>query len=180
MKIAISQREIVHNNITYDCLEQGWYSVFNHHELVPIPNTSNIETDFDMLVLSGGDATPNRTHTETVYYNIALLKGVPILGVCHGAFFINKLHGGTNKPIKGHKNTAHKIEIDGNIIYANSFHTNSLALLGRDLMPAAACLHDGTIESFKHSHLPIWGIVWHPERAEGIFPSDLYEILFNG
>jgi putative glutamine amidotransferase len=177
MKIAISQREIVHNNITYDCLEQGWHSLLNRHQLVPIPNTSNIETDFDMLILSGGNATPSRTHTETIYYNIALLKGVPILGVCHGAFFINEQHGGINKPIEGHKNTAHEIEIDGVIEYTNSFHTNSIALLGRDLMPWATCTHDATVEAFKHSQLPIWGTVWHPERAEGFLPLELSEML---
>jgi putative glutamine amidotransferase len=177
MKIAISQREIVHNNITYDCLEQGWHGLLNRHQLVPIPNVSNIETDFDMLILSGGDATPNRIHTETIYYNIALLKGVPILGVCHGAFFINEIHGGMNKAIEGHKNTAHEIEIDGAIDYVNSFHTNSIGLLGRDLVPIAYCRADDTVEAFKHSQLPIWGTVWHPERAEGFMPQGLSEIL---
>jgi len=166
MKIAISQREIVHNNITYDCLEQGWYSLLNHCEIEVIPNVSNVATNFDMLILSGGDSTPNRIHTETVYYNIALLKGVPILGVCHGAFFINEFHGGTNKPI------------DGIIEYTNSFHTNSIAMLGRDLLPIATCPHDNSVEAFKHSHLPIWGLVWHPERAQGVLPTCLAEVLF--
>ena len=177
MKIAITQREIVHNNITYDCLEQGWHGLLNHHILVPMPNISNTAIDFDMLILSGGDTTPNRTHIETIYYNIALLKGIPILGVCHGAFFINEFHGGINKPIKGHKNTAHEIEINGGIDYVNSFHTNSIALLGRDLMPTATCPHDNTVEAFKHCHLPIWGTVWHPERAEGFIPPELCELL---
>lgn len=177
MKIAITQREIVHNNITYDCLEQGWHGLFNSHQLVPIANVSNTETDFDMLILSGGNATPNRTHTETVYYNIALLKGVPILGVCHGAFFINELHGGINKAIEGHQNTAHRVEFDGMTDYVNSFHTNSIAALGRDLMPWATCSHDGTVEAFKHSQLPIWGVVWHPERAEGFIPYELGDLL---
>ena len=177
MKIAISQREIVHNNITYDCLEQGWHTLLSRHTLVPIPNVSNIETDFDMLILSGGDTTPNRTHTETMYYNIALLKGVPILGVCHGAFFINEFHSGTNKPIEGHKNTAHQIEMENTTEFVNSFHTNSIALLGKDLLPIAYCRADDTVEAFKHSKLPIWGLVWHPERTEGLLPTDLYEIL---
>lgn len=177
MKIAISQREIVHNNITYDCLEQGWHGLLNHHTLVPMSNVSNIATDFDMLILSGGDSTPNRTHTETIYYKIALLKGVPILGVCHGAFFINEQHGGINKAIEGHQNTAHKIDIEGTTEFVNSFHTNSISLLGRDLMPIATCPHDNTVEAFKHSQLPIWGLVWHPERAEGIMPTTLWEML---
>jgi putative glutamine amidotransferase len=179
MKIAISQREIVHNNITYDCLEHGWYGLLNHCDIEPIPNVSNIPLDFDMLILSGGDATPNRTHTETMYYNIALLKGIPILGVCHGAFFINEFHSGINLPIDGHDNTAHEIELDGNINYVNSHHTNSIGKLGIDLMPVATCPHDGTIEAFKHSHLPIWGLVWHPERTEGILLDDLAKVLYG-
>lgn len=179
MKIAISQREIVHNNITYDCLEQGWYGSLSQHEIQPIPNVSNIALDFDMLILSGGSTTPNRTTTETMYYNIALLKGVPILGVCHGAFFINELHGGVNQLIEGHQNTAHKVSLDGFEEYVNSFHTNSIATLGRDLISIAVCSHDNTIEAFKHASLPIWGTVWHPERTEGFMPEDLFRIL-NG
>ena len=179
MKIAISQREIVYNNVTYDCLEQGWYSLLNHCDLEVIPNVSNIATNFDMLILSGGDSTPNRIHTETMYYNIALLKGIPILGVCHGAFFINEFHGGTNKPIDGHKNTAHEIEIDGIVEYTNSFHTNSIDTLGKSLIPLATCPHDNSVEAFKHSHLPIWGLLWHPERAQGVLPTCLAEVLFG-
>jgi gamma-glutamyl-gamma-aminobutyrate hydrolase PuuD len=132
-----------------------------------------------MLILSGGDSTPNRTHTESIYYNIALLKGVPILGVCHGAFFINELHGGINQPIEGHKNTAHEIEIDGIIEYTNSFHTNSIAMLGRDLMPLATCPHDNSVEAFKHSHLPIWGLLYHPERGQAELACFLAEVLFG-
>jgi len=50
-------------------------------------------------------------------------------------------------------------------------------LLGRDLMPIATCPHDGTVEAFKHNHLPIWGTIWHPERAEGFLPSELSDLL---
>ena len=179
MKIAITQREIVHNNITYDCFEQGWYSLLSHAEIDCIPNVSNTETDFDVLILSGGDDTPNRRNTELMYYNIALLKGVPILGVCHGAFFINEFHGGINKPIEGHKNTAHEVEIEGGLYYVNSFHTNSIAMLGKDLMPIATCRHDASVEAFKHKDLPIWGLVWHPERSSGLLPTDLAEVLYG-
>ena len=179
MKIAISQREIVHNNITYDALEQGWYSLLNHCEIETIPNVSNIETDFDMLILSGGNDSPNRRTTETVYYNIALLKGVPILGVCHGAFFINEFHGGTNEPIEDHHNTVHMVSLEGTVEYVNSYHSNSIATLGKDLESIAVCTHDNTVEAFKHKDLPIWGLVWHPERTEGIIPTGLAEALFG-
>jgi putative glutamine amidotransferase len=179
MKIAVSQREIVHNNITYDCLEQGWHSLLNRHTIVPIPNTSNIELDFDMLILSGGNDSPNRRATETIYYNIALLKGIPILGVCHGAFVINESHGGTNQPIEGHHNTAHQVLLEGTIEFVNSYHFNSIATLGKDLESIAVCTHDNTVEAFKHKELPIWGLVWHPERTEGIIPTGLAEVLFG-
>lgn len=179
MKIAITQREIVHNNITYDCFEQNWYSLLSHCDIDPIPNASNTETDFDMLILSGGDTTPNRTQTELMYYNIALLKGVPILGVCHGAFFINEFHGGVNEPIEGHHNTAHQVLIEDTVEFVNSYHTNSIATLGTDLKSIAVCTHDNTVEAFKHKDLPIWGLVWHPERTQGLIPSDLAEVLYG-
>ena len=73
MKIAISQRQVEINGFVYDCLEQGWYHLFVNHEIIPLPNLSNISIDVDMLVLSGGETTEDRLFT---------LESVACLGCC--------------------------------------------------------------------------------------------------
>ena len=86
MKIGITQRQISINDIPYDCLEQGWFRLLQQHEIIIIPNLINLDLDLDMLVFSGGDTTEDRHLTELHCYHYALETGIPVLGVCHGAF----------------------------------------------------------------------------------------------
>jgi N5-(cytidine 5'-diphosphoramidyl)-L-glutamine hydrolase len=178
MKIAITQRQTVINGITYDCLEQGWYRLFRKHELIIVPNLIHLDLDIDMLVLSGGDTTEARFQTELMCYNHADDHNIPVLGVCHGAFLINYLHGGLNKEINGHRNVMHSIEMEGQSQMINSYHNIGIYSLGDDLESIAT--HEDGIEGFKHATKPIWGLVWHPERMDDpVLPSDLKELL-NG
>ena len=185
MKIAITQRETLINDIAHDALDSRWYTLLEKHELIPIPNTgAMIPLDFDMLIISGGEITTHRTETELLYFQLALLKGIPILGVCHGAFFINEQFGGTNSTTDGHRNTEHWILLLGNgSVKVNSFHNLVIDELSTDFLidartPAILPDIDASIEAFKHEKLPIWGVVWHPERMiTPILPPDLRELL---
>ena len=167
------------------------------HELIPIPNTGAIiPLDFDMLIISGGEITTQRTETELLYFQMALLKGIPILGVCHGAFFINEQFGGTNSTTDGHRNTEHWILLLGSCravnravkVKVNSFHNLVIDELSTDFLidarTAATRFHSSnrqphaSIEAFKHKKLPIWGVVWHPERMiTPILPPELQKLL---
>ena len=101
----------------------------------------------------------------------------PIIGVCHGAFFINQLEEGTNVECEGHHNTEHDIIMYDKTYKVNSFHTNKITKVGKDFDVIATTV-DGDVEAFKHKTKPIWGIVWHPERMqEAILPNDLERLL---
>ena len=179
MKIAITQRQVEINGIIYDCLEQGWYNLFLGHEVIPIPNLNNIALDVDLLVISGGETTEDRYQTEVACLIWATENDVPILGVCHGAFLLNYLHGGINsKDIAGHYNTEHEIRMEGKMHIVNSYHRMAIDELGIDLEPVAHC--NDVVEAFKHTKRNIWGMVWHPERMDNpVLPTDLRELI-NG
>lgn len=176
MKIAITQRQLSINGITYDCLEQGWYRLLSAHEIIAVPNLINIDLDVDMLILSGGNSSQDRYKTEMFCCEWAKEKNIPTLGVCHGAFFLNFLYGGMNGDIDGHQNTTHDIIMENSTVEVNSYHHMAIAELGLDL-EAIAYSPDG-IEGFRHRSLPIWGLVWHPERMlDPVLPIELKELL---
>lgn len=178
MKIAITQRQTVINGITYDCLEQGWYRLFFEHELIIVPNLIHIDLDVDMLVLTGGNHTEARRKTELWCCEQADRTGIPILGVCHGAFFLNYALGGINAEITGHRNIEHTVTMEGEEHIVNSYHEQCIYELGKNLKPIAWTDHH--TEAFKHVDKPIWGLVWHPERMEDpVLPSDLRKLI-NG
>jgi len=178
MKIAISQRQVEINGFVYDCLEQGWYHLFVNHEIIPLPNLSNISIEVDMLVLSGGETTEDRYQTEVACSSWAIENDVPILGVCHGAFLLNYLHSGINAQTIGHQNTEHEVQMEGETYIVNSYHTMVINELGIDLEPIAYC--KSMVEGFKHKDRNVWGLVWHPERMDDpVLPRDLQELL-NG
>jgi putative glutamine amidotransferase len=176
MKIAITQRQTTINNNIYDCLEQGWYHLFRRHEIIVVPNLINIDLDVDMLVLSGGDYSSQRFQTEVICYNYANKYNLPILGVCHGAFFLNYLYDGINKSIEGHRNVEHEIIMENSLMLVNSYHEEAIYTLGDGLKPIAYA--DDSIEGFKHETNPVWGLVWHPERMEiPVLPTELLELI---
>jgi len=130
-----------------------------------------------MVIFSGGNASLARLHTELKLYNRAMDLGLPILGICHGAFFLAELTGGTCGDIDGHRETEHVVAMDGHNVLVNSFHGSNIISVGKDYKAIARDL-DGNIEGFRHNTLPVWGLVWHPERMEvPVLPQDLDDLL---
>jgi len=157
MKIGLTQRILHYNNTAYDCLEHGWYNLLNNHTFFYIPNI--IEQDYKKLVSD------------------CYIQDKPVLGVCHGAFFINELEQGVNSTIENHYDTTHKVILEDQEYEVNSYHTNQIKEVGADLN-AIAHADDGSIEAFKHKNRQVWGIVWHPERMEeAVLPSDLRSLI---
>jgi len=180
LKIAITQREetIGGSGLTHDCLAQVWYQFLSKHEIIPIPNVDiDREYDYDMLILSGGNASLARLHTELKMYNDAMDKGIPIVGICHGAFFIAEITGGTCGDIEDHRGTEHVVAMEGHNVIVNSWHGSNIITVGDDYTPIAVDL-DGNIEGFKHKTKPVWGLVWHPEMMEvPVLPKELDDML---
>jgi putative glutamine amidotransferase len=180
MKIAITQRQIEINGFMHDCLDPNWYRLFKGHELIIIPNLINIDLDIDldMLVVSGGNHSEARYKTELMVCDWAMRNGIPILGVCHGAFFLNYAFKGIDAEIKDHRNVEHTIIMEDQEYIVNSYHDVCIYELGKDLTPIAWT--GDHVEAFKHKDLPIWGIVWHPERMDDpILPAELKELIYG-
>jgi len=180
LKIAISQRESVIGGsaLKHDCLAQVWYKFLSKHQIIPIPNVDvDYVYDFDMLILSGGNFSFPRFHTELKLYNHAMDNNLPILGVCHGAFFIAELTGAHCEDIDGHRGFDHVIELEGEEVVVNSWHGSTIKSLGPDYT-AIGVDSENNIEAFKHNYKPIWGLLWHPEiMVNPVLPKELAELL---
>jgi gamma-glutamyl-gamma-aminobutyrate hydrolase PuuD len=174
------------NNFTFDCLERSWYNFLGNHQLIPHANTKIIDEtiDFDCLILTGGADTVARHITENNLFLHAIKNKKPIVGFCHGAFVVNELSGGTNDAIKErieyHTLSEHEITMEGKTFRVNSYHGQTITKLGPQMIPLAMCDADNTIEAFKHHTLPIFGVVWHPERMIlPVVPIDVQDLLFK-
>jgi putative glutamine amidotransferase len=179
MKILISQQEhLSHRHFVFDALERAFYKFLGKHTLIPMPNINIIAyNDYDCLILTGGPDSWARNNTENKLFNHAVQKGVPIVGICHGAFAINDIVGGTNGRIEGHVDKDIEIHMEGENHIVKCFHSQSIETLAEDYEAVAHDL-DGNIEAFQHKTLPIYGIVWHPERMEvPVLPSEVKKLL---
>ena len=179
MNIAITQNETTINGRVYDCLEPNWYSFLATGHVTVIPNTGKFDLHkTDLIVFSGGRHIENRRPTEVYCFDYAVANDIPMLGICHGAFFLNYMLGGTNGKIDDHWGTEHEIEMDDKTYVVNSYHRLSLQTL--DPCCQAIARHDKTVEAFKHKDKPIWGLVWHPERMTApVLPHDVIELLYG-
>lgn len=182
MKILITQSELSRPPFffAHDGLERSWYDLFAGHQLIPAPNiptTDWSQIEFDCLVISGGNDSIDRHLTEDILYRLALDQNKLIVGVCHGAFVVNDLAAGINGRIDNHIGIDHTIFMGGQTFVVNSFHSQYIA----QLAPGFEIVAQDSLENpeaFKHIFLPIWGIVWHPERmTRPVLPATLADIL---
>ncbi len=205
MLVAISQRQQYNkNNVPIDVLEHSYLSYLESYNIktITIPNSFQ-QVDYyfnhfpiEGIILTGGEdidpklygeniewpnLSPLRDQTERRILEIAVLKKLPVLGICRGMQFINVFFGG--KMVKNIREEItpnhtpgqdHSIMItDARIISAmgkkemrvNSFHNQ--AITAPNLSPrlrAFATAEPGIIEGLYHPSLPIAGVQWHPER----------------
>jgi putative glutamine amidotransferase len=182
MNIGLTQRILHYNDIAYDCIEHGWYNLLRDHTLFYIPNDIKYDINglidtLDMVIFTGGNHDLKRHTIEVKILTRCYLKNIPILGVCHGAFFLNYMEDGINEDIEGHHNTEHSIVLEGKEYTVNSHHTNSIKHLANAFEPKAIA-QDGSIEAFRHKSKCIWGLNWHPERMKNpVLPKEIKEKL---
>lgn len=179
-KIAVTQTQMEYNSVTYDCLDPRWYPFLAPNLVIPVPNLPEIELDIDVLILSGGKHSPARTQCEIRQWTECLKYDIPIIGVCHGAFFLNYLYDGLNKEINNHRGEDHEIILENEKVTVNSYHDTGIFTLGKELEPIATCVNDGSIEAFKHESMKMWGLLWHPERMKvPVLPTEVRELLYD-
>lgn len=166
MHIGLTQRVLLHNIRAYDSLEHSWYRFLKDHTLCPIANRPNqnwqqLAQNLDALIITGGDDSTVRRATEIPLAKHMWQTQKPVIGICHGAFLLTDLLGGTVTEIDNHANTEHMVWYFGEPKLVNSYH--SLAI--KQLHAGATALvndSDGNIEAWIDGTLA--GIVWHPER----------------
>lgn len=162
-----------------DALAHDW-SAFMHRVLpeipwMPLPNAEEnalrLANAFKIngLILTGGDdwgKTPTRDATEMRLLGWARECRIPVLGVCRGAQVMNRFLGGNLSPVSAqHVVTRHAISWQSEIGEVNSYHQQGI--FPPDLATALRVLasaEDGTVEAFRHTALPWFGVMWHPER----------------
>ena len=171
MRIGLSQRVLLHKNRAYDSLDQGWYRYLKDHTLFAIPNTPNLldfgtlADDLDAFIITGGDDSTVRRATETRLATHMLARHKPIIGICHGAFLLTKLLGGTLIEVDKHSGTEHVVNYFGDLRTVNSYHTWGIVKPPESATTLVTDLH-GNCESWIDRKAPLAGVVWHPERMQ--------------
>lgn len=167
--------------LVFDGIERNWAKFLAGHDIVAVPNVVDVDhLEFDCVLLTGGPDSLARHQTENALYALAWQRGLPVIGICHGAFAINDIAGGVNGTCEGHAGTTHTIVMEGQSHTVNSYHSQSIETLGKDF-EATARDQQGHIEAFQHQSRPVYGIVWHPERQEqAVLPTTVKKLLFHG
>ena len=179
MNIGLTQRVLVHNGFAYDATSTEWYTFLKHHTLFTIPNRvdqdfDNLAKTLDALIITGGDDSTIRRIVETKLATQMLVLRKPVIGICHGAFLLTHLMGGTVTEVDGHHNTVHQITCDNRLVTVNSYHTLQIASAPVGSITLAEC--NGVCESWISGTLA--AIVWHPERMlEPFMPNQIKKLL---
>lgn len=193
--IAISTRLTQTQYENRDGLSLDWYTflpnVLPDFAWILLPNAFHSiellckQKIFSGILLSGGDdlgAYPERDETESFLLNYACQQEIPVLGVCRGAQMINQYFGGQLKNVDPmiHVNKRHTISLQDSLYSGkttaevNSYHNYGITLstLAKPLIPFAHIEETNTVEAFFHCSLPVYGIMWHPEREKNINKLD--------
>ena len=148
----------------------------------------------DALLLTGGIKGQDynkRVAFEMLLMRMAIERGIPVLGFCHGHQCINKYFGGTIAPVgkvngdaptkivhRGKespyvKDCFHQINVKpgsrlakgfgATRVEVNTSHTMCVKDLGEGLEVTARS-DDGVVEAIEHRTLPVTGFQFHPER----------------
>ena len=154
----------------------------------------------DALVLTGsvkGDDYSRRIKFEHMLIRMALDRGLPVLGFCHGHQCINMYFGGKvekmpleRTPMIEHRSKTppsvrhcfHMIDVKPGSRLAqglgetkfkvNSSHSYSATKIGKGLVVTARA-EDGIVEAIEHETLPVTGFQFHPEAIFDLDPRFL-------
>ncbi|WNE99834.1 gamma-glutamyl-gamma-aminobutyrate hydrolase family protein [Streptomyces luomodiensis] len=132
-----------------------------------------------------GPPARERDAWELALIDAALSAGVPLLGICRGHQLLNVSLGGTLlQHLDGHAGPPgvfghHEVtpvpgtrlaEILPAPVSVPTFHHQSVAHLGKGLIPAAHATGDGTVEAVELPDAEAFtlGVQWHPEAGDDV------------
>ena len=169
-----------------DGLDQNWMDFLLRTGVIPIlvPNNRLVVEHLleavavDGILLTGGN-TPvayggnatERDMVDTALLDYATQYAVPLIGVCRGMQSIAIYFGATLKKVEGHVGTRHKVNGE-NVRLVNSYHQLAIDR-NTPVLDILSMSEDKEIEVVAHKHLPILGMMWHPEREQ---PFDRHDI----
>ncbi len=193
--IAISQRlyKVTEYYELRETLSLDWGIFFRNYlsDFLMLP--LSVEQDFSSyiplikgVILSGGNdlsifsnhmLSKKRDKFETNVIEVCIKYSIPILGICRGAQLIAHYFESTLETCKEHIGK-HDIQQGSERFVVNSYHNYGIKKLGNNLVPLAFS-DDFYIESFKHELLPIYGIMWHIERDDGMINDGIFKDWIN-
>ncbi len=196
MKLGITQRVDSSTAERRDCLAQEWNRLLSSlgHIAIALPNRAGLarqwvsELGLEGIILSGGndvpsapgakDLVPERDALEGELIELCVEQALPLLGVCRGMQMLLSHFEIKPRPVQKHIGTTHALISvsdlpgfnEGELV--NSFHQYGFAV-DQIVAPwkVLATATDKTVEAVKHEALPLWGILWHPERSPDILPN---------
>ncbi len=124
----------------------------------------------DALFLSNGPGDPQRV-VEGIRLVRKYMEKLPIMGICLGHQIIGLALGGKTYKLKfGHHGGNHPVKDlrDGHIEITAQNHNFAVDPdTLRDVEITHINLLDETLEGFRHKHLPIFCVQYHPEASPG-------------
>lgn len=169
-----------------DSLDVAWYSLLKRANLYPIIIPNNTEfahhivnhTDYAGLLLTGGNSLAKyggnavqRDDTETYLIDTIIKEKKPLMGVCRGMQMLLDYFGNTLEEVEGHVAAEHPLsDLDASpfgqyaesLKQVNSYHNQGA--YSANSFKVIARANDQLIEAIQHTELPIFGMMWHPER----------------
>ena len=206
-RIGISQRveNLEDRQERRDCLDQAWTTLLFQNRFIPIPlpnlwnRDHSIIEEFglDGIILTGGNdlssvkvgknIAPERDEFESYLIEHAIRIKLPLLGVCRGMQLIANHFSSQIMPLENHIGR-HIIQVtdtefitgSSKKIEVNSFHNFAIKSIPEDFMICARS-EDGSVEAMRHLNLPIYAIMWHPERVPTLTINDnILKRVFGG
>ena len=150
-------------------------------EILVVPADTPAETvmalDPDGIFLSNGPGDPQPV-TYAVDTIKALIGRKPVFGICLGHQLLGLALGGTTYNLKfGHRGANQPVKnlLTGRIEITaqnHGFAVDISSLSPDDIQITHTNLNDGTLEGFRHRHLPVMAVQYHPEASPGPHDAD--------